>query len=233
MNILIYDDDLVDIKNLKDCLENFSDKMNIRFNITVCADTNQLFDIVNQYDLLFLDIELNDENGINIGLKLREMHILCRIIIITNFSKYAIDGYKIEADRYFLKPINQTEFDIEMASIINRYYKSHLGFIDSKIKEGKIYLKDILYIEFINRKTDIHFINGSVINTSYSLKEWKEKLNYSFFSQPYKSFIVNLDYISGFKKNDIILINNELIPISRHYKNEFKNQYESNLHDTL
>ena len=78
---------------------------------------------IKKSDLLFLDMEINEENGIDIGLELQELKHDCRIIITTSYSKYAIDGYKIHADRYFIKPINQLEFNLEMEAIIKKYIK--------------------------------------------------------------------------------------------------------------
>ena len=80
---------------------------------------------------------------------------------------------------------------------------------------------DILYIEFIDRKSTIHKLDGNTIITNCTLKYWYDKLNEFGFAYPYKAFLVNLEYISAFKKNEIILINNESIPLSRHYKKEF------------
>lgn len=96
-------------------------KSHQHYNTYICKDSAELFRIIKNYDLLFLDIKLNDENGIDIGLKLQSQDHDCRIIITTNYSKYAIDGYKINADRYFIKPISQKEFDIEMDTIIKIY----------------------------------------------------------------------------------------------------------------
>lgn len=178
-------------------------------------------------------MEIDEENGIDIGLELQEIKHDCRIIITTSYSKYAIDGYKIHADRYFIKPINQLEFNLEMEAVIKKYIKKTIGFYDSKISNHKIFIKDILYIEFVDRKSTIHKLDGNTIITNCSLKYWYDKLNEFGFAYPYKAFLVNFEYISAFKKNEIILINNESIPLSRHYKKEFDQKYNDFLHETL
>ena len=153
MKILVYDDNIDDIKQLENCITNFFNKINEEYKIAYCQTQKELFSLINSYDLLFLDIELSDENGIDIGLKLRKMKTDCLVIITTHYMKYAIDGYKIDAERYFIKPIVQSEFDIEMTHIMHKYYNNLLGFYDEKLSKNKIYFKNILYFEFFNRKT--------------------------------------------------------------------------------
>ena len=216
INILIYDDNQKDIDQLLQCIETFFIKVNLQYQIHICKNKSDLLQNIKKSDLLFLDMEIDEENGIDIGLELQELKHDCRIIITTSYSKYAIDGYKIHADRYFIKPINQLEFNLEMES-----------------SNHKIFIKDILYIEFVDRKSTIHKLDGNTIITNCTLKYWYDKLNEFGFAYPYKAFLVNFEYISAFKKNEIILINNESVPLSRHYKKEFDQKYNDFLHETL
>lgn len=233
MKILIYDDNIDDVKQLGNCIKNFFSKLNEEYTITYCQTQNELFSLINNYNLLFLDIELSNENGIDIGLKITKMKTDCMIIITTHYMKYAIDGYKINAERYFIKPIDQSEFDIEMTYIIHKYHSDLLGFNDIKLSKNKIYFKNILYFEFYDRKTIIHFTNGKNIQTNYPLKHWIQITQNAAFSQPHKSFLVNLNYISALTKNDIVMLNDDIIPLSRHFKADFFEKYEDNLHEVI
>lgn len=233
MNILIYDDNENDINHLIQCIQNFFSKKNIKYQIHICNNSEELFKTIKNYHLLFLDMEINNENGIDLGLKLQNKKHDCRIIITTNYSKYAIDGYKIQADRYFIKPINQQEFDLEMDIVIKKFKKNSMGFFDKKISKNIIYIKDIIYIEFIDRKSMIHKLDGKIITTNYTLKYWYNKLEQFNFAYPYKAFLVNLEYISEFNKNEIIMINNDKIPLSRRFKKEFENKFESYLNEII
>lgn len=233
MKILIYDDSQKDIENLTMIIHNFFKKKNIQYSLDICEDTNFLLSNAFTYDIVFLDIEIKDENGIEIGMQLRNLASTSRIIIVSQFSKYLIEGYKIHADRYFIKPITQEVFDSEMENVISNYFKQHVGFLDTNISKTKIYLKDIIYIEYLDRKTILHFSDGKEIITTYPLKYWIDKLKGFSFAQPHKSFIVNFTYIKEFDTIDIILTNKERIPLSRHYKKEFEAEYILNLHKAL
>lgn len=225
MNILIYDDNNEDCKNLIKCIESYFTMNKIECNIRVCINTEELYNNIKKYDILFLDIQLKDDNGIDIGLKLQQIYHECRIIITSNYAKYAIEGYKIHADRYFLKPIQQELFNIEMEGIINNYFKKSLGIIDESIFPKKIYFHNILYIEHLNRKTIIHMIDGTKIFTDYTLKYWYELTHEYGFTYTHRAFIVNLEYISAINKNEVLLINTKDIPLSRNFKNSLDIEY--------
>lgn len=226
MKILIYDDNENDTYSVKNLIDNYFLNKPLPYEIVDCTSTSSLFENINNCDLIFLDIEINEENGIEIGKEIRKRNSDARIIIISNYSKYLIDGYKIQAERYFLKPIKQDEFNIEFENVIDRYLREYDGIFDEKILKKKIYFKDIIYVEFIERKTKIHLLNSKEIITPYPLKHWEDILKEEyFFAKPHKSFIINLQYISGFSKNNIILITAETIPLSRHYKQSFNESY--------
>ena len=126
MKILIFDDNKRDREHLTNCLIAFFENKNISYQIKTCQNKEELLNDIDCYNFLFLDIELGQENGIELGLKLQKIKHHCRIIITTNYSKYAIDGYKIHAERYFIKPINQHEFDLEMNVVIKNYIKFYI-----------------------------------------------------------------------------------------------------------
>lgn len=230
MNILIFEDDQNDLINLLDCINNFFSETEIEYNIDTCTEDSYILANHFNYDIVFLDIEVNDKNGIDIGCKIRKENQDIRIIFITNFSKYLIDGYKAQANRYFIKPIQQEDFDLEFRNVISDYLEKYNGFFDETISVGKIYFNEILYIEYLDRKTNIYFQSGKILETSYPLKYWINFLQENEFAQPYKSIIVNLKHISGFTKNEVILSNEERLPISRFFKNEFEMKYMKCLH---
>ena len=90
-------------------------------------------DYLIKYDIIFLDIELEDKNGIEIGHEIRKKYPDLIIIIISRHPQYLIEGYRIDAKRYLLKPIDKKLFDIEMESILkSSSFKQHFGFYNKK-----------------------------------------------------------------------------------------------------
>lgn len=234
MKIIICDDDMHDALHLKLCIEELLLRINVsNYKIIICKNSDELIKNIQATDFLFLDMKIGETSGIEIGYLLREKGNTCHIIITTYFAKYAIDGYNIDAVRYFIKPIELDKFIFEMTPIFKKYMRKYLGFYDLKISPIKIYYKDILYFEYKERGTEIHFINGKIKKTTYTLKYWINELKDSYFSQSHKAYLVNLEYISGFSKNMIILFQDELIPLSRKYKNQFENSYNIYLNENI
>lgn len=225
MNILIYDDNQDDIKKLSTLLKDFSKMYDIPFYIQICPSKDFLFKQIDIFDFLFLDIELDNENGIEIGMKLNNLNHQCHIIITSSYKKYIIQGYRIHADRYFLKPLIPDEFHKEMKDEISWYYKKFDGIAIPQISNKKILFSDILYIDIYDRKSRIHFTNGRIQKCSYKMKEWEQQLKSELFYRTHKSYIVNLTYVNGSSSRDVFLINGEAIPISRNYIHDFQKKY--------
>lgn len=233
MNLIVYEDDDKDYEVLKTCVDNLFKKEELQYDLYRCRNTSDLFKRLNACDILFLDIELNGQNGIDVGEAIRKENLSCAIVIISNHSKYLIDGYKIQANRYLLKPLEQKVFDVEMKNILYRYFRMNYGFRDQKISSNKILYKDIIYIESVDHKTGIHFANGKIIYCTYPLSYWKKIVPNQLFAQPYRCYLINLMYIYDYADDEITLTNNEKIPVSRFYKNIFFETYIKNLHQVL
>ena len=225
MKILIYDDSQNDVNHLIELLTNFEKEHQIQFEITKCISSSFLLNNINEYDLLFLDVELKNENGIEIGKKLNTIQHDCKILITSAYKKYLIEGYKIHAERYFLKPISTLEFNEEINEVIQSIEKHKAGFLDVSISKDKILYKDILYIDTFDRKTRIHFINGKYLDSIHTMKDWNSILDPCWFFMIHKSVIINLNYVSKYTKSDVIMNTDISLPLSRNYRKEFEERY--------
>lgn len=230
MRILIIEDNDRDLKNLIKNIDLFFKYRSCTYEIEVYQNNQNLLESLKSYDLIFLDVELGDENGIEVAMKIREVNQDIRIIITSNHIKYSIEGYKVQANRYFVKPIKQDDFDIELNNVLSRYLQDFKGFIDERISKQKIYYNTILYIEIVGRKTQINFLNGDVLISPYSIKKWLNDLHNLPFVQIHKSFIINLNHTRSFMNKEVFMVHGDPLPLSRHYKSEFVKAYMCNLH---
>ncbi len=229
MKIAIFENDQFDLKKLKECINVVMENFSIPYELIEIKNKIELLEKIHGIDLLFLDIELENDNGITIGKKIRECNKDCKIVIVSKFQKYLIEGYKIKAERYFIKPIDIQEFKIEMKNILNEFYVQDHGFIDEKIIDKKIFIKNIIMVEFFDRHTILHCVNNEKYQTPYPLKYWLDKLKLYGFSQCYKSYIVNCQYVDYINKIDVILFNGKKIPISRHFRDSFRKDFFNNI----
>lgn len=231
MNLAIYDDNQLDIENLKNIIDYFFTSRNMHYHLTICTSTKELLENVEKFDIIFLDLELGNENGIDIGNEINKISQNKIIIITSKHRQFLPDGYRINANRFLLKPIEQKIFDYELEPIIQNYCIPCINLKNKRYNTIKI--NEILYIESIGRSTLIHLITKDVIETSYTIKEWIEKFGYLFFGQSHKSYLVNFAFISELTYTDVILKNNFKIPLSRHYKQEFEKYYFDYFHRVL
>ncbi|GGH55497.1 DNA-binding response regulator [Dyadobacter endophyticus] len=191
-------------------------------------------------DVIFLDIQMPDLTGIELARVLEKAgHKAPRIIFTTAFNQYALDGFRVDAIDYLLKPFNYEEF-LRAASKAQTYVElvrkaSSAG--SSEPKDEYLFLKveyqlvriaydDILYTEGLKDYVKVHLKSDpKPILSLTSLKALEEKLPASKFMRVHRSFIVNLDKISAVTRNTI-QIGATSIPVSEQYKEAF-NQFLS------
>lgn len=191
-------------------------------------------------DVIFLDIQMPDLTGIELARVLEKAgNKAPRIIFTTAFNQYALDGFRVDAIDYLLKPFNYEEF-LRAASKAHAYVElvqkaSSAG--SSEPKDEYLFLKveyqlvriaydDILYTEGLKDYVKVHLKSDpKPILSLTSLKALEERLPASKFMRIHRSFIVNLDKISAVTRNTI-QIGATSIPVSDQYKEPF-NQFLS------
>lgn len=225
MKILILDDSIQETKHLVACLDYFFDQVKMTYTYHIYHELNNDIDF-NGYDLIFLDVEIKDRNGIEFGKVIRNNNCDTPIILTTNYKQYALDGYKIKAERYFLKPIDKDELCIELKEVLNSYISNSKYIYDEKLYNRRLYFKDIVYIESLSHKTYVHLRNQEVLSSTKSLKEWQELTKQIYFSQIHKAFLVNLRYIKTYDSKEIKLNDNTILYLSRHYRENFEDDYK-------
>lgn len=183
-------------------------------------------------DLLFLDIQMPELNGIELS---RTISKDTRVIFTTAFDQYAIEGFKVDALDYLLKPYNFEEFYTaaqkakEWFSLVNNARKNETKeepvyiFIRAEYKQLKVMLDDILYIEGLKDYVKVWLSNESKpILTHTSLKKLEEELPESKFMRVHRSYIIALNKIQSIERSQAV-INNQYIPIADQFKEQFQN----------
>ena len=187
-------------------------------------------------DIIFLDIQMPDLTGIELARLIEKAGVPGpRIIFTTAFNQYALDGFKVDALDYLLKPFNYEEF-LRAATRAKTYVellqKAASGNNTVETKDEYLFLKveyqlvripydDLLYMEGLKDYVKVHLKSDSKpILSLTSLKALEEKLPSSKFMRVHRSFIVNLDKIGAITRNTI-QIGNITIPVSDQYKEPF------------
>ena len=179
-------------------------------------------------DLFFLDIQMPDLSGLEFSKLLPQNS---RVIFTTAFDQYAIDGYKVNALDYLLKPFDYNEF-LNAATKARNYFESQQAvspsaqpgkkqeffFVKSEYKQIKINFSEILYIEGLKDYVKI-FLKDQPrpVLTLMSLKKLEEELPSDRFMRIHRSYIIALDKIEAIERNHIV-IGKEQIAIAPNYK---------------
>ncbi|WP_281232987.1 LytR/AlgR family response regulator transcription factor [Flavobacterium gelatinilyticum] len=187
-----------------------------------------------QPDLVFLDINMPNLTGMELARLLQEQPGLTpKIVFTTAYNHYAIEGYRVNAVDYLLKPFSYEEFlraankvlqITEEASNNFQTISADDEFIFLKVEYQwvRISLKDILYIESLKDYVKVHLDdNQKAVMSLISLKALEEKLPSAKFMRVHRSFIVALDKINAITKNSIIIGKTE-ITVGEQYKETFK-----------
>jgi two-component system LytT family response regulator len=181
-------------------------------------------------DLIFVDINMPDLNGMDFVKSLKEKS---GIIFTTAYSEYALEGFKVDAIDYLLKPISYNDFlkavnkaklllgNTEQKRDAAKASSDHL-FVKSEYKIMRIELSDIKYIESMHEYVRIHLVNEKPVMTLISMKTIEEQLPDDRFMRVHRSYIVNKEKIKVVERNRIIFDNNVYIPVSDQYKAAFQ-----------
>ncbi|MFZ4456525.1 MAG: LytR/AlgR family response regulator transcription factor [Bacteroidales bacterium] len=183
-----------------------------------------------EVDLLFVDINMPDINGIEF---VKSLERRPQIIFTTAYSEYAIEGFQVDALDYILKPISYTSF-LKAANKAMTWFelnkkqeevvetKNDYLFVKSEYKLIRISLADIKYIESANEYIQLHLENKEVVTTLIRLKSMEEQLPKDKFMRVHRSFIVNLDHVKVIERNRIVFDRNIYIPVGDQYKEVFQ-----------
>lgn len=194
-------------------------------------------------DLIFVDINMPDLNGVDFvrGLIERPM-----IIFTTAYSEYAVEGFKLDAVDYLLKPFGFADFNRSAAKANSLYELRHNQrppqepatealpkdteylSVKADYKVTLVRISDIVYIESEGEYVRMHLADGSTITTLFRLKNMEATLPSDSFMRVHRSYIVNLRAIRSYIKGRIYLNDTDYVPIGENYKEAFQNYIKRN-----
>lgn len=216
IRIAIVEDEKNSSDLLVNYLEKYSNDKNIRFDVKTFFSRNQILNNYNNnFDVIFMDIELPDGNGLETIRKIREVDKNVIVVFVTNMAQYAVKGYEVRAFDFIVKPVTSYNFYIKLDNILNLFEQKKDDEIWISNKDGKMKLNisSIYYIEVIQHMCIYHTKEGNFKATG-SLNNIEKTLSKYNFSLCNRCYLVNLRYVTSVKKG-FVLINNEELIISR------------------
>lgn len=181
--------------------------------------------------LLFLDIQMPELSGIEFA---KILPPETKIIFTTAFQQYAIEGYKVNALDYLMKPIAYEDFlkaankALEWFSVTQKqqtYADDRFMYVKSDYKLVRVALDDILYIEGLKDYVRIYLEDGQRIMSLMNMKKLEDYLPHPEFLRTHRSFIVHMTKAQSVERFRIVF-GNQFIPISDSYKEEVLEYFE-------
>lgn len=169
-----------------------------------------------RFDLVFLDIYLEQENGVDTAKELRRFDPDCILVFLTASTDHALDGFRVRAFHYLVKPYTDGELTALFDEIIKRFPVPD-RYIEVNTAGGPVRLRfrEILYAEHYRHQIYIYTANGHTTVTRQTFREFTAGLTDRRFFPCSRGVIVNLEYAEDFDGTDFILKNGNKIPVSR------------------
>lgn len=229
INIAICDDEAAICNYLEKILLKISEEYRISFDIDIYYTGQRLVDNLDResYNLIFLDIEIPDIDGICIGNFIRDnlSNETIQIAYISSNTDYALQLFDFRPLNFIVKPF---DYD-DIKKVMKKYMK--INNINTQVfsynwrrKTYNIALSDILYFESTGREIIIHTVNGCDHFYS-SIEDVYRSVKNNNFLFIHKSYIINCFHIAELEYKQVIMTNNDILPISQSRRTEIKSQY--------
>ena len=186
-------------------------------------------------DVMFIDINMPDLNGLDF---VRTLVAPPLVVFTTAYSEYAIDGYKVNAVDYLLKPFGMDEFlraankvkqqyDLTHTTEVSKVDDNDAMFLKTEHRIVRININDIRYIEGMSEYLKIYLKDAKPIVVLLSMKKMEERLPSHSFMRIHRSYIINLNEIQEVNKNRVILDADTFLPIGDLYREQLNQYIES------
>lgn len=227
LNIAICDDEIMFATQIESLLLEISKKLLIKVSIEVYSDGAELWnDFLNgkKFDLLYLDIEMDSLDGIEVAKKIRENNINTVIIYISNHESYCIDLFEVEPFRFIKKPVEENKFCDYFKKAYERIIADDAFFeYNFNRVTKKISTKNIMYFESSRRVISIYSKEGNdkfygkLNNIEKQLDEGK-----IHFLRIHQSYLVNYRYIKNISFSKVVLLDGTELQISEERRKKIR-----------
>lgn len=216
-NISVIDDNVVDTEYISALVTRWADAAGHVAHILAFPSAEAFlfqYEEEKDFDILLLDIEMGEMNGVDLAKKIRLENDAAQIVFITGYPDFIAEGYEVDALHYLMKPIS-----FEKLNAVLQKAAAHLEKMERRLhvtydhRTDLVPFSQILYIEAQKQYVLIHTFDETY-RMKQSFSKIQEELD-EFFYKCQRSFCVNLCHITRIKNSCVTLKNGEEIPISR------------------
>lgn len=203
------------------------------------VDARQWLSESNGVDIIFVDINMPELTGVDF---VRGLDNPPMVIFTTAYSEYAVEGFKLDAVDYLLKPFSFSTFERavnkahSLAELLSLRDGAHAELplpvseqstdkdcisIRADHKTTLVRYSNIVYLESAGEYIRLHLADGTKLVTLFRLKNMESSLPSDRFMRIHRSYIINLEYVTGYTKGRVYIAGDEDIPVGENYKDAF------------
>lgn len=231
ISIAICDDNFPITSEIEKLLISISQRHHIKIDISVFFDGKTLYNSIhsgNIYDIIYLDIEMSDMNGIEAAHHIRSDQFSTVLIYISAYESYYRQLFEVEPFRFILKPIDPLLFEKYFLAAHKKII-DHLQYFTYSFHQNynKVPISDILYFESQGRSIIIHTFDSihRFLGKLDKIETYVQQNIDLDFLRIHQSYLINPRYIRTFTHNNIILTNGCCLKISSKYQRKIQSQY--------
>lgn len=218
-HIAICDDDPIFLENIEQLTKSVLSEKDLPCGVTCFQDSIYFLDEVirhpQNYQLILLDILMENLNGIKVAERLRQEKLDIPIVFISSTADFALQGYEVQAHRYLLKPIEKEKLRDALLSSLSLKNEEKVILLKCGSIYKKIAFSDISYFEIKGHVLKVYLQNSSVIPVSIKMSEAESRFPQKYFYRCHQSYMVNLAFIENISRYQITLIDGTTIPVSK------------------
>lgn len=198
--------------------------MKVRTDLFECAEEYLFKAEQNSYDVIFLDISMRGQNGMELARQIREKEKDVILVFMTSDASYVFDGYEVGAYRYLMKPVDEKKLweILDYARTQKEVEEENYILVKKDSQSVRVNLKDIIYIEAQKHYVNLCMENKESINikTAFTelLQETQEKSDTILLT--HRSYAVNIEKVVRIGRTECVLSDSSVIPVSRSFYKE-------------
>lgn len=232
LRIAVCDDDIKTLEEIKYILIDYCKAKKLAVKILAYCDGADLLASEEKFDIIFLDIEMQYSNGIEVAQQIRHMDMNVPIVYITSYIDYWRRAYKVHAFDYITKPFKAEELYKVMKDYLTALNDSSEETITLPTDDGVVCFKmnEIYYFMFeAKKKVYVHTADQQVL-VRENLTDIYNRLNKDRFYQTRRDCVLNLKYVQKIQNEFVIIMKNgDMLPLAQKKRDEFIKKLSSEL----
>lgn len=221
--IAVCDDRVEQTEELQQYITGFCDRENVEYHLNVYTSGEALLEDVERMEIIFLDIEMPQLDGIATGKAIRAKNRSCKIIMATCMVERMKEAFYIEAFRFVTKPFDQKEVEEALEACLREMPGNRNMELYYMRNRYQVRQSEISYIVTYDSYCE-YLVGDKILRSETSLRELEKELDSRLFYRIHRKYIINMAKIESYR-NGKVKIKGDDIPVSRRRKKEFEQAY--------